>query len=167
MDIMFISGPDIDKKEFSFAALGSRPDREKTPEQLKTLNDKNVKAGGAYAGKINEQYGRQVVLLVPASQALAALRTMIYNKEIQGLNKQSELFADNIGHPTPPLEALNAYLHYAVIYGRSPVGLPIPGVLKNAGKPEWNNEKFNRALQELAWETVMNYPPSGVKSAVQ
>ncbi len=160
-------GPDIDNQDFSFAALGSRPDREKTPEQLKTLNDKNVKAGEAYAGKINEQYGRQVVLLVPASQALAALRTMIYNKEIQGLNKQSELFADNIGHPTPPLEALNAYLHYAVIYGRSPVGLPIPGVLKNAGKPEWNNEKFNRALQELAWETVMNYPPSGVKSAVQ
>lgn len=160
-------GPDIDNQDFSFAALGSRPDREKTPEQLKTLNDKNVKAGEAYAGKINGQYGRQVVLLVPASQALVALRTMIYNKEIPGLNKQAELFADNIGHPTPPLEALNAYLHYAVIYGRNPVGLPIPGVLKNAGKPEWNNEKFNRALQELAWETVMSYPPSGVKSAVQ
>ncbi|MBN2136394.1 MAG: hypothetical protein JW720_01165, partial [Sedimentisphaerales bacterium] len=111
-------GPDIDNQDFSFAALGSRPDREKTPEQLKTLNDKNVKAGEAYASKINEQYGRQVVLLVPASQALAALRTMIYNKEIPGLNKQAELFADNIGHPTPPLEALNAYLHYAVIYGR-------------------------------------------------
>jgi enterochelin esterase family protein len=160
-------GPDIDNQDFSFAALSSRPDREKAPEQLKTLNEKNIKAGEEQAKKINEQYGRQVVLLVPACQALAALRTMIYNNEIPGLNKQAELFADNIGHPTPPLEALNAYLHYAVIYGRSPVGLPIPGVLKNTGKPEWNNEKFNRALQELAWKTVINYPPSGVKAAVQ
>ena len=156
-------GPDIDNQDFSFAALRNRPDREKTPEQLKTLNDKNVKAGQAYAEQINEHYGRQVVFLVPSSQALAALRTMIYNKAVPGLSKQAELFADDIGHPTPPLEAMNAYLHYAVIYGRSPVGLPIPGVLKNTRKPEWNNEEFNRALQNLAWETVKSYPPSGVK----
>lgn len=156
-------GPDIDNQDFSFSALGRRPDREKTPEQLVRLNAKNVKAGEEQARKINEQYGRQVVLLVPTSQAQVALRTMIYNKEIPGLNRQDELFADNIGHPTPPLEALNAYLHFAVIYGCSPVGLPIPGVLKSARKLEWNDEGFNRALQELAWKTVINYPPSGVK----
>ncbi len=157
-------GPDIDNQDFSFAALGSAPNREKTPEQLQTLNVKNVKAGEEHAAKINEQYGRQVVFLVPTSQALDALRTMIYNKEIPGLNRQGELFADIIGHPTAPLQALNAYLHYAVIYGRSPVGQPIPGVLKN--NPEWNNEAFNRTLQELAWKTVINYPPSGVQSAL-
>jgi hypothetical protein len=43
------------------------------------------------------------------------------------------------------------------------VGLPIPEVLKKAPKQQWNDEKFNRSLQELAWETVINYPPSGVK----
>jgi hypothetical protein len=145
--------------------MGRRPDREKTPEQLIRLNEKNVTAGEEQARKINEQYGRQVVFLVPTSQAQVALRTMIYNKEIPGLNRQAELFADNIGHPTPPLEALNAYLHFAVIYGCSPVGLPIPGVLKNARRPEWNDKGFNRALQELAWKTVINYPPSGVKAA--
>jgi hypothetical protein len=89
---------------------------------------------------------------------------MVYNKEIPGLTRQAELFADNIGHPTAPLQALNAYLHFAVIYGRSPVGLPIPSVLKNARRPQWNDEKLNRALQELAWRTVTNYPPSGVKA---
>ncbi len=157
-------GPDIDNQDFDFSALGRRPDREKTPEQLIRLNEKNVKAGEEQARKINEQYGRQVVFLVPTSQAQVALRTMIYNKEIPALNRQAELFADNIGHPTPPLEALNAYLHFAVIYGCSPVGLPIPGVLKNARKPAWNDEGFNRALQELAWKTVINYPPSGVKA---
>lgn len=159
-------GPDIDNQDFSFAALGSAPNREKTPEQLQTLNVKNVRAGEAHANALNAQYGRQVVFLVPTSQALDALRTMIYNKEIPGLDRQAELFADIIGHPTAPLEALNAYLHYAVIYGRSPVGLPIPGVLKNSRNPEWNNEAFNRVLQELAWKTVVNYPPSGVKSVM-
>jgi enterochelin esterase-like enzyme len=160
-------GPDIDNQDFDFSALGRRPDREKTPEQLVRLNEKNVKAGEEQARKINEQYGRQVVFLVPTSQAQVALRTMIYNKEIPGLNRQAELFADNIGHPTPPLEALNAYLHFAVIYGCSPVGLPIPSVLKNARRPEWNDEGFNRALQELAWKTVIDYPPSGVKAATR
>jgi enterochelin esterase family protein len=160
-------GPDIDNQDFTFEALQGNPDREKTPDQLKMLNAKNIKAGEEQARQINEHYGRQVVYLVPTSQAHLALRTMVYNNEIPGLSKQAELFADGIGHPTPPVEALNAYLHFAVIYGCSPVGLPVPGVLKNAGKPQWNDEKFNRTLQEIAWETVVNYPPSGVKVCVQ
>jgi hypothetical protein len=157
-------GPDIDNQDFNFSALSMKVDREKTPEQLDTINEKNIKAGEEQAKKINEQYGRQVVFLVPTSAAHVTLRKMVYNKEIPGLTKQAELFADTIGHPTPPVQALNAYLHFAVIYGCSPVGLPIPGVLKNAGKPEWNNDKFNRTLQEIAWNAVVNYPPSGVKS---
>lgn len=160
-------GPDIDNQDFDFSALSMKPDREKTPEQLDKINEKNIKAGEEQARKINEQYGRQVVLLVPTSAAHVALRKMVYNKEIPGLTKQAELFADTIGHPTAPVQALNAYLHFAVIYGCSPVGLPIPTVLKNANKPEWNDEKFNRILQELAWNTVINYPPSGVKAPSQ
>ncbi len=157
-------GPDIDNQDFSFAALRTIPDREVSPERLRTMNERNVRAGEAHAEKINDHYGRQVVVLVPSSQALVSLRTMIYNDEIPGVPRQAELFTDNIGHPAPPLEALNAYLHYAVIYGLSPVGLPVPEVLKNSGKPEWSNEKFNLTLQNLAWETVKNYSPSGVVS---
>lgn len=160
-------GPDIDNQDFSFAALSSQPDREKTPEQLDALNVKNEQAGEAQALAINEQYGRQVVRLVPTSQAQVALRKMIYTKSIPGLSTQAELFVDNIGHPSAPLQLLNAYLHFAVIYGRSPVGLPIPGVLKNTGKPEWNDDALNRALQELAWDTVSNYPPAGISSSAQ
>ena len=160
-------GPDIDNQDFNFSVLMRPTNREKTPEQIKSLNVKNVKAAEEQIKKINEQYGKQVVFLVPTTQAHEALRIMVYNKEIPGLERQAELFADNIGHPTPPVEALNAYLHFAVIYGVSPVGLPIPSVLKNARKPEWNDEKFNRTLQELAWKTVINYPPSGVKAPAE
>ena len=59
--------------------------------------------------------------------------------------------------------ALNAYIHFATIYGRSPVGLPMPTILKRANNPKWD-DNFNKALQELAWKTVINYPLSGVKA---
>jgi hypothetical protein len=161
-------GYEVDNQKFSIKdAVSAKPDREKTPQQLKMLNLDNVEAAEKQAEKINKQVGRAVVLLVPTSTAHAALRTMVYNKEIPGLTKQAELFADNVGHPTAPVQALNAYLHFAVIYGRSPVGLPIPTVLKNAGRPQWNDEKFNCALQEIAWKTVINYPPSGVKKTTE
>ena len=53
---------------------------------------------------------------------------------------------------------LSAYCHYAVIYRRSPVGLPIPP------KFSLKSEALNRLLQELAWDAVIHHPLSGVKS---
>jgi len=40
-------------------------------------------------------------------------------------------------------------------------------VLKNPRRPEYDNEQLNRALQELAWKIVIDYPPSGVKAPTQ
>jgi hypothetical protein len=135
-----------------------------TEEELKTLNTESEKAFEAQVKQINENLGHEVLFIIPTSQANTALRTMILRKEIPGLEKQSQLFLDQIGHPTPPLITLNTYLHFAVIYGRSPVGLPVPTVLKKANNPQWD-ENFNRALEQLAWNTVINYPFSGVKAA--
>ena len=104
-----------------------------------------------------------MLYLVPSAQALVTLRTKIYDKKMPGLGKQAELFRDAISHPAPPLEALNTYLHYAVIYRKSPVGLPVPALLKKAKKEAWDDQ-FNRALQEIAWGAVSNYSYSGVKS---
>jgi hypothetical protein len=129
---------------------------------LKRLYERNIRAGERQAEEINRKYGRgtRIMTLVPTAQALVALRTKIYQKQMPGLNLQSELFVD-AAHPSPPLEALNAYLHFAVLYGRSPVGLPMVSVLKKANRAAWD-EKFSRTLQEIAWQTVVNYPPSGV-----
>jgi enterochelin esterase-like enzyme len=156
-------GWDIDNQDFPKGAT-FKVDRNKTPEQLKKLYARNIKAAEAQADEINKKVGKRVLYLVPSAQAVVALRTRIYNKEVPGLTSQDELFRDAISHPSPPLEALNTYLHFAVIYGRSPVGLPMPGVLKRAGKKSWD-EKLNQALQELAWETVTTYPYSGVTPA--
>jgi hypothetical protein len=139
-------------------------DRNKTPEELKKIHEANIKAAEAQAEEINKKAGKKVLFLVPSAQASIALRARVHNKEMPGLTSQAELFRDPISHPAPPLEALNTYLHFAVIYGQSPVGLPMPGLLKNARKEAWD-DKFNRALQEMAWETATNYPQSGVTAA--
>jgi hypothetical protein len=156
-------GWDIDNQDFPKGA-DPKVDRNKTPEQLKKLNERNIKAAEEQADAVNKKVGKKVLFLAPSAQAAVALRTKIHDKEVPGLTAQGELFRDAISHPAPPLEALNTYVHYAVIYGRTPVGLPMPKLLKNAKKEAWD-DKLNRALQELAWETVIGYPHSGVSAA--
>jgi len=156
-------GWDIDNQDFPKGAT-NQVDRNKTPEQLKKLYERNIKAAEAQADEINKKAGKKVLYLVPSAQAVVTLRTRISNKEMPGLSSQAELFKDAMSHPTPPLEALNSYLHFAVIYGQSPVGLPMPSLLKNAKKEAWD-DKFNRALQEIAWDTVTTYSYSGVTAA--
>lgn len=152
-------GGDIDNQDFPKGAFDN-VDKEKTPEQLSRLNERNIKAGEAQADALNEKYGKgkKIVVLVPSAQAMVTLRTKIASKEWPGLSKQRELFVDPV-HPSAPMEALNTYLHFAVLYGQSPVGLPMPTMLKNAKRDAWD-EAFNRSLQELAWETVTKYPYS-------
>jgi len=136
---------------------------ETTVEDLKTLNTECEEAFEAQVKEINERVGRTAVFIIPTSQANSELRARIIRKEFPGLDRQSQLFTDQIGHPAVPQVVLNAYLHFATIYGRSPVGLPMPSLLEKANNPKWD-ESFNKALQQLAWKTVVNYPPSGVKS---
>jgi hypothetical protein len=159
---------------FGGGMFGGNQDYNKTPEEIAEINVRNNKSAEEQAKKINEEVGKTVVYLIPTAQAHNALRVMIYNKEMPGMTDQGEVFRDFIGHPTAPVVALNTYLHFAVLYQRSPVGLPQPTILKNppaglrAGwKDEWKDAKLNTKLQELAWEIVSNYPPSGVKAPVK
>jgi hypothetical protein len=137
---------------------------EKTPAELGAINTIDIRNAEEQAKALNQQAGRTVVYLVPTAQAHNALRALIYRKEMPGMTNQSEVFRDPIGHPTEPVIALNAYLHFAVLYQRSPVGLPMPGILRNPKSPQWN-EAMNRKLQGLAWDIVRKYPPTGVSSA--
>lgn len=154
-------GGDTDNQDFPKGSWDN-VDRNKTPAQLKELYERNIRAGESQADDINQKLGkgRRILTLVPTAQALVTLRTKIYKKEIPGLNSQGELFVD-AAHPSPPLEVLNTYLHYGVLYGRSPVGLPLPEKLKAAKREAWD-EQLNRTLQEIAWQTVANYPHCGV-----
>lgn len=108
--------------------------------------------------QINKQHGRDVIKLAPVGTAVVKLRAKVIAGEAPGIKKQSELFTDPIGHATMPVVALCSYVNYAVIYGRSPIGL------KNFINPkDPNSAKLQKLLQEIAWDTVTSYEPSGVK----
>ena len=156
-------GWDADPQTFPKGATRT-VDRNKSPEELKKIHRVSIEAAEAQADAINKKAGRKVLYLIPSAQASFALRAGIYKNEIAGLTDQDNLFRDTIGHPAPPLEILNTYLHFAVLYGKSPVGLPMPSLLKNAKKEAWN-EKLNRTLQEIAWETASKYSYSGLIAA--
>ena len=138
-------------------------DREaRTVEEMKALHAKYAKTMDEQVTAINKKYDKPVVFVVPVGQAAILLRGKIIEGKAPGLKQQEDLFTDAIGHPTEPLRVLNAYCHYAVIYKRSPVGLPMPAALKNAKSANWD-EKLNTLLQELAWEAVTAHPLIGVK----
>jgi hypothetical protein len=113
-----------------------------------------------YVRGINERLGKQVIFTVPVGQAAVALREKIVAGQAPGLKKPWDLFGDSWGHAQPPLQVLATYCHFAVIYRRSPVGLPMPAALKKNKNPEY--DKLNRLLEELAWEAVVHHPMSGV-----
>jgi hypothetical protein len=112
----------------------------------------------------NKKLGKTVLYIVPAPQAIIALREKVVVGEAPGLKMQSDLFADAVGHGTLPLMALVSYCNYATMYRRSPVGLPVPEILKKAELGE-NEAKLNRLLQDLAWSAVTQHPLSGVRIA--
>lgn len=108
---------------------------------------------------LNASVGRSAVRIVPVSRAVFALRERVAQGTAPGIAKQSQLFRDDLGHPQPPLAALVTYCHFAAVYGRSPVGLPVPAMLKSL--PDAG--AMNRLLQELAWQAVVSHPLSGVR----
>lgn len=134
------------------------------PAELKQHQDRYDRDVDDYVKAINKQLGRDVIVTVPVGQAALLLREKIIAGQAPGLKTQKDLFNDNWGHPTHPLQILSAYCHFAVIYKRSPVGLPLARdfIRLKKLKPEWD-EKLNRLLQEIAWEAVIHHSMSGVK----
>jgi hypothetical protein len=131
-------------------------------EELRQRHSEHFRKMDEHIRELNKKYGRTVMYIAPAPQALIALREKIIAGKVPGLKTQEDLFTDALGHGTAPLKALVAYVNYATIYRRSPVGLPVPAILKQA-KLGNNEEKLNRLLQELAWDAVVQHPLSGLK----
>lgn len=111
---------------------------------------------------LNQTVGHESVFVVPVSDAVFALRERVVEGTAPGLTKQTDLFRDDLGHPSEALAGLVTYCHFAAIFGRSPEGLPVPVELRN--RPQ--AEELNRLLQQLAWQAVSSYPMSGVKVGV-
>jgi len=133
-----------------------------TGEELRKRHAPYFKSMDEHIRELNTKLGKTVLFEVPVPQAVIALREKIIAGQAPGLKSQEDLFTDATGHGKPPLTVLVSYCNYAVIYRRSPVGLPVPNALK-AAKLGDQEEKLNRLLQELAWEAVTQHPLSGVR----
>ena len=133
-----------------------------TGEELRKRHAEHFQKMDEHIRELNQKYGKTVLYIAPAPQAVIALREKIIAGQAPGLKVQEDLFTDELGHGKPPLMALVAYCDYAVIYRRSPVGLPVPAILKQAKLGD-QEEKLNRLLQELAWDAVLQHPLSGLQ----
>ncbi|MGO9110289.1 MAG: DUF4038 domain-containing protein [Thermoguttaceae bacterium] len=134
-----------------------------TGDGLRRIHQRYVREMDDLVSAVNKKLGKQVVFVVPVGQAVLALREKIIAGKVPGLKSQEDLFADGLGHPKPPLTVLMGYCHYAVIYRKSPVGLPVPQALSVSGD-RLNLVALNRLLQELAWDAVTHHSLSGVSA---
>jgi hypothetical protein len=127
-----------------------------TVDDMKKAYDPYAKEMQDYVAALNKSLGKQVVFTVPDGAAAIALREKIIAGTAPGLKQQSDLFGDWWGHPKEALRLLSGYCHYAVIYRRSPVGLPAPPSIHSLDKG------LVLLLQQLAWDAVIHDPLSGV-----
>jgi hypothetical protein len=131
--------------------------------ELKKSNDAYCHDIEELVRSLNKQLCKDVLLVVPVGEASVTLREKIIAGEAPGLKAQWDLFTDTWGHAKPPLQVLSGYCHFAVIYRRSPAGLPVPSLLaSDKNLPDADKEKLNRLLQELAWDTVRHHPLTGL-----
>ncbi len=134
----------------------------RTADELRQIHAPYFKSIDGHVRELNEKFGKQALFVVPCGQAMIGLREKIIQGKVAGIKTQDELFTDPLGHVRQPAQTLIAYCYYSAIYRKSPVGLPLPGILKNAKNASWD-DSLNRVLQETAWEAVRSHPLSGVK----
>lgn len=109
---------------------------------------------------IDKRAGREMTYVVPSSIAVYNLRKQVLAGNVPGVEKQSELFIDPIGHPATPTANLVTYVWYAAMYRESPVGLT---ALVDAGDP--TSAARETLMQKIAWNAVVGEPKSGVTGA--
>ncbi|WP_395748385.1 hypothetical protein [Prosthecobacter sp.] len=131
--------------------------------QLRDATQRYAKDIEDYVSGINQRLGKQSVFIVPVGMAAVTLREKILKGEAPGLKTQGEIFKDTWGHALAPLQILSSYCHFAVIYRRSPAGLPVPTAFKALKDiSDDDKAKLNALLQQIAWDTVSHHPMAGV-----
>ena len=151
------SWPAFDSPEMALRQQAQATRNSVTLDQLKKMREgQNAnwrKDLETQIAALNKDLGKEAVRIIPVNDAVFTLRERIVEGKAPGLTQQTDLFKDDIGHPTTPLALLVTYCHFAAIYGKSPVGLPVPGSLKE--NPQ--EEALTKVLQEIAWGAAEGY----------
>ncbi len=103
------------------------------------------------------------IYVIPGGQVMARfVREIEARGGVDGLSSRQDLFKDNI-HFNSVGAYLMALTHYAVLYGRSPVGLPHKLLDAKGESVPAPGPKAARLMQEIVWEVVVGYPRTGVR----
>jgi hypothetical protein len=117
---------------------------------------------------LRERFPAARPTLIPSARALGKLADRAAQGRIPGL-ASIEAFFDDAIHPNPYGKYFIACLHYAVLTGRSPVGLS-SDLRDRWGRSFWNTPNWQgkqwappepaavRAMQELAWKCAHSAP---------
>ena len=131
-----------------------------TADQLEKLHEPYFQGINTYIGDLNRKLGRNVIRVVPVGQAVLALRRKVVAGEVPGVSKQSELFQDNLGHPSDAIRALAGYCHFIVLHQKDPRGLTLP-LFPFTKRDNPFKQDCNLILEEVAWKAVTEHPLSG------
>lgn len=107
--------------------------------------------------------------VIPAGQVMAAfVRRLEAEGGIGNIQRREDLFAlqpDGTPDPIHPSDLGNylvALTHYAVLYGRSPLGLPHALTRADGSPATAPDAAAARAMQDTVWQIVTTYPKTGV-----
>lgn len=108
----------------------------------------------------------RAVWLIPVGQVMARLvaEAEASPDGIGEMKTRADLFTDNI-HPNDLGAYLVALTHYAVLYGKSPVGLPKRLMLADDTHANAPSDLLARRMQEVVWEVVTTIPETGIAAA--
>ena len=110
---------------------------------------------------INQRAGRDMAFVVPSADAVYRLRQEVLRGRIPGIDTQSELFRDGMGHPNTPIVNLVSYVWFTVMYRQPAAGLT---ALIDPNDP--TSPERERLLQQIAWDVSAAEPMSGLTSPV-
>lgn len=102
------------------------------------------------------------IYVIPGGQVMAAfVRAVEARGGVGPIRDRGDLFTDAI-HFNDYGAYLMALTHYAVLYGRSPLGLPHRLAKLDGTQARDPGPEAARLMQETVWSVVTSYPPTGV-----
>lgn len=112
---------------------------------------------------VNARFEGRDLFIIPGGQGMRALTDRVREGGVPGISNVEQLFADDI-HLSDLGWYFIACVHYATLFQRSPVGVPV-ATTDRAGFPFLSapSPEAARVMQEIAWEVVSNDPRSGVR----
>lgn len=105
--------------------------------------------------------GAPPVYLIPGHKMMARLYDDIAKGLVPGITSINQFFSDNI-HTNELGAYAIAMIHYACIYNKSPLGLPVKLIPNATAATLIPSAELAAYLQNMVWEVVTSYDRTGI-----